>query len=84
MSWQDEDKQLEIDQIKRRVRLVPARNVRQVIPRCCGTCKHHTFISGAFVCDREDGFEGDLGDGGYWLHTCDLWANGIKGERWQI
>lgn len=52
-------------------RLKPATNKRNVIPSCCGTCAHHLIISGFFLCKREDGWEGDAGEGEQWFRVCD-------------
>lgn len=59
-------------------RLKPARNVRFVEPRCCGTCKHHMTVDMVFFCTRKDGYGCDTGEGEQWYHVCDLWQGRYK------
>lgn len=53
--------------------LSPARNLRRVIVRCCGTCQYGKYDNGWFLCSRENGLETDAGDKLEYIHVCDLW-----------
>jgi hypothetical protein len=72
--------QLEDLENYKNMRLKPARNVRRVQVRCCGSCRHHVIIDGFFCCRRENGWECDAGDGKQWEHVCDLWQAQKQGE----
>lgn len=52
-------------------RLKPATNKRTATPRCCGACAYGIIINGFFVCKRDEGWEGDAGDGLQWFRVCD-------------
>lgn len=58
--------------------LLPAKDVRAIIPRVCATCAYGRTINGTFDCLREGGHSCDVGDLEHWLHVCD----GYKIGNW--
>lgn len=57
----------------------PARNVRQVDPRCCNTCAFLTFEgTGMAFCLRPGGPEFDVGDRRHDYTVCDLWRSQLR------
>jgi hypothetical protein len=61
-----------IDGYKSR-RLLPARNVRKTMVKCCKTCSHHFYNDGSYCCTRIDGKEGDAGEQEDMYYVCDGW-----------
>ena len=68
-----DDGSFDLDNYKNK-KLLPARNVREITPHCCMTCKYHANFDGFGLCEREGGYESDSGDRLEVYHVCDLWA----------
>jgi hypothetical protein len=60
----------------RQEKLLPAINLRPVIPRVCATCAYGAIEGGSFACIRPGGYANDVGDMRHWTHTCDRWKQG--------
>mgnify|MGYP000937156215 CR=1 FL=1 len=63
--------------------LLPPKNFRQIIPRCCATCRYlYNDGEGAFVCQRApDVIVFDVGDRNDLLAVCDRWADGYRFDK---
>jgi hypothetical protein len=67
-------------------KLLPARNIRRVVPRVCASCLYGSYTDGGFSCIRRteeldtirDGYACDIGDMEHYYHTCDLWTGAEK------
>jgi len=60
----------------RQEKLLPARNIRPVLPRVCATCSYGTIEDGAFECARQGGYANYVGDMRHWTHVRDRWKQG--------
>lgn len=55
--------------------LLPPKNFRQVIPRCCGTCRYLQVEYGCFVCERDTkNVHFEIGDRNDLFAVCDRWG----------
>ena len=66
--------ELEAYVAERRKQLKPTKNLRDVRPHVCATCKFYHAMFNFTFCERENGFCHDETDLQQWTMTCDGWT----------